>query len=45
MVIIMAAAAANGPMISGVLLCIYPYAIESLLWLSIIGIALVAAPF
>jgi hypothetical protein len=33
------------PMISGVLLCIYPYATESLLWLSIIGIALVAAPF
>ena len=33
------------PMISGVLLCIYPYATENLLWLSIIGIALVAAPF
>jgi hypothetical protein len=33
------------PLISGVLLCIYPYFFESALWLSIIGIALLAAPF
>ena len=33
------------PMLSGVLLCIYPYFFESVLWLSVIGIALLAAPF
>ena len=33
------------PMLSGVLLCIYPYFLESVLWLSIVGIALLAAPF
>jgi len=33
------------PMLSGVLLCIYPYFVESTLWLSIVGLLLLAAPF
>jgi hypothetical protein len=33
------------PMIAGVLLCIYPYFTESLLWLSAIGALLLVAPF
>ena len=33
------------PMIAGVLLCVYPYFVESLLALSVIGLLLVAAPF
>jgi hypothetical protein len=33
------------PMIAGVLLCVYPYFFESLLWLVVVGVALLAAPF
>jgi len=33
------------PMLAGVLLCIYPYFTDSLLWLCLIGAVLVAAPF
>ena len=33
------------PMAAGVLLCIYPYFTDSILWLSIIGVLLLAAPF
>ena len=33
------------PLIAGVLLCVYPYFFESVLWLCIVGIALLAAPF
>jgi hypothetical protein len=33
------------PLIAGVLLCIYPYFIEGVLWLSIVGLLLLAAPF
>lgn len=33
------------PMVAGVLLCVYPYFIDSLLWLSVVGLLLVAAPF
>lgn len=33
------------PMVAGVLLCVYPYFIESILWSSIVGILLLAAPF
>ena len=33
------------PMIAGVLLCVYPYFTESLLWLSVIGVVLLVAPF
>jgi hypothetical protein len=32
-------------MLSGVLLCIYPYFFESVLWLTVIGAALLAVPF
>ena len=33
------------PLIAGVLLCVYPYFIDSALWLSIVGLLLLAAPF
>ena len=33
------------PMIAGVMLCVYPYFLESVLWLSVVGILLLAAPF
>ena len=33
------------PMASGVLLCVYPYFTDNLFWLSVIGLALLAAPF
>ena len=33
------------PMIAGAVLCVYPYFVESLLALSVIGLLLVAAPF
>jgi hypothetical protein len=33
------------PMIAGILLCIYPYFIESMLWLAVVGLLLLAAPF
>ena len=33
------------PAIAGILLCVYPYFIDSVLWLSIVGAALVIAPF
>jgi len=33
------------PLIAGMLLCVYPYFIDSVLWLSVIGAVLVAAPF
>ena len=33
------------PMISGVLLCVYPYFFDSLVWLCVIGAMLLAAPF
>ena len=33
------------PLVSGVLLCVYPYFFESVLWLSIVGMLLLAAPF
>ena len=33
------------PMIAGVLLCIYPYFIESVLWLAVVGLLLLAVPF
>jgi hypothetical protein len=33
------------PMLSGVLLCIYPYFTDSMLWLAAIGLILVVAPF
>ena len=33
------------PMISGVLLCVYPYFIDSLFWLCVIGAVLLVVPF
>jgi hypothetical protein len=33
------------PAIAGILLCVYPYFIDSALWLSVVGAVLVAAPF
>jgi hypothetical protein len=33
------------PMIAGVLLCVYPYFSDSLLWLSSVGALLLVAPF
>lgn len=33
------------PMLSGVALCVYPYFFESVLWLCVIGAALLVAPF
>ncbi len=32
-------------MIAGVMLCIYPYFIDSLLWLCVVGGVLLIAPF
>ena len=33
------------PMICGVLLCLYPYFIDSLVWLCVIGAVLLVVPF
>ena len=33
------------PMLAGVGLCVYPYFFDSVLWLVVIGAALMAAPF
>jgi hypothetical protein len=32
-------------MVAGVLLCIYPYFIDSVLWLAVVGALLLSAPF
>ena len=33
------------PLIAGVSLCVYPYFIDSVVWLCIVGALLLAAPF
>jgi len=33
------------PVIAGVLLCVYPYFVQSWLWLAIVGALLLIAPF
>lgn len=33
------------PVVSGVMLCVYPYFIQSWVWLALVGAALLAAPF
>jgi hypothetical protein len=33
------------PMLCGAMLCVYPWFVQSVLWLSIVGLALMAAPF
>ena len=32
-------------LIAGMLLCVYPYFVDSVMWMSIVGLALAAAPF
>jgi hypothetical protein len=32
-------------LVAGILLCIYPYFIDNVLWLCVVGILLLAAPF
>lgn len=33
------------PMVAGALLCVYPYFVDGVLWLVLIGVALAVAPF
>jgi hypothetical protein len=33
------------PVIAGLLLCAYPYFVDSVFWLCVVGVALIAAPF
>ena len=33
------------PMVAGALLCVYPYFLDSLLWLCVMGLLLIVAPF
>jgi hypothetical protein len=33
------------PLLAGMALCVYPYFVDSTLWLIVIGAALMAAPF
>ena len=33
------------PIVAGIFLCAYPYFIDSVLWLCVVGAALLAAPF
>ena len=33
------------PVIAGMLLCVYPYFVDGVLWLVLVGAALMAAPF
>jgi hypothetical protein len=33
------------PVIAGVLLCVYPYFVQSWLWLGVVGALLLVAPF
>ena len=33
------------PMLAGVGLCVYPYFFDSVVWLSVVGLLLAAAPF
>ena len=33
------------PMVAGILLCVYPYFTDSVVWLLVIGVPLRAAPF
>jgi hypothetical protein len=32
-------------MVAGIMLCVYPYFVDNVLWQSVIGVALVASPF
>ena len=33
------------PVVAGILLCVYPYFFDSVLWLGVVGALLVVAPF
>ena len=33
------------PLLAGMALCVYPYFVDSALWLVIVGVVLLAAPF
>jgi hypothetical protein len=33
------------PLLAGMALCVYPYFVDSILWLCVIGAVLLAAPF
>lgn len=33
------------PLIAGMLLCVYPYFVTGAVWLVVVGVALMAAPF
>ncbi len=33
------------PMVAGALLCVYPYFVDGLLWLIVIGVALMVLPY
>ena len=33
------------PVVAGVLLCVYPYFVDGLLWQCVVGVVLIAAPF
>jgi multisubunit Na+/H+ antiporter MnhC subunit len=33
------------PLLAGLMLCVYPYFVDSVTWLVVIGVALIAAPF
>ena len=33
------------PLLAGMMLCIYPYFVDRVLWLVVVGVALMAAPF
>ena len=33
------------PLLAGMMLCVYPYFVDSVLWLVVIGVVLIAAPF
>ena len=33
------------PLIAGMMLCVYPYFVDGVIWLVLVGVALMAAPF
>jgi hypothetical protein len=33
------------PLIAGMILCVYPYFVQGVVWLVLIGLAVMAAPF
>ena len=33
------------PLVAGMLLCVYPYFVDSVPWLVVVGLLLIAAPF